>query len=115
MTTKEVFTMLNGVGIPCVYHHFADDSGQQPPFICFYYPQDNDFKADDINYSRINQMIVELYTDYKDFDLEECLETILFGSGLVWAKVETYIDSEKMYEVAYTMDVVITEEDISNE
>lgn len=115
MTTKEVYTMLTGVNIPCVYHHFADNSGQQPPFICFYYPQDDDFNADNCNYSRINQLIVELYTDNKDFTLEKTLETALSNSGLVWSKVETYIESENMYEVAYTMDVVMTEEVITNE
>lgn len=115
MTTKEVYTMLNGVGIPCVYHHFSEKSGQQPPFICFFYPQDNDFLADNSNYSRINQLAVELYTDNKDFELEETLETVLAESGFVWVKNETYIDSEKMYEVVYTMEIVITKEVIANE
>lgn len=115
MTTQEVFTILNSVGIPCVYHHFSDKSGQQPPFICYFYPGDNDFKADNSNYSRINQLIVELYTDTKDFALEKTLETALAESELVWIKNETYIESERMYEVMYTMEVVITEEVITNE
>lgn len=107
MTTAQVFQMVQTVGIPAAYHHFDEGSGQQPPFICFYYPGDDDVLADNINYARINQLIIELYTDNKDFDLEAAVEAVLKANEMVYSKVETYIDTEKMYMVAYTMEVII--------
>lgn len=111
MTKAEVYTMLSQIGtpaIPAAYHHFAEGSGQQPPFICFYYPVSDDMMADNANYAHISQLIVELYTDNKDFVLEAAVETALASAGLSWMKEETYIEDEKMYLEAYTMEVIIS-------
>lgn len=107
MTRAEVYTMLCTVNVPVAYHHFAENTGQQPPFICFYYPYDDDFKADNANYRRIDTLFVELYTNNKDFSLEESLEAVLTGAGLVWRKTEEYISAEKMYMITYTTEVLI--------
>lgn len=107
MTARQIYEMLQGVGVPCVYHHFAENSGQQPPFICYYFPASDDFKADGTNYARINELIVELYTDIKDFALEGLLGDALSENGFVYDKTEEYIDSEKMFMITYTMEVLI--------
>lgn len=107
MTRAEINTLLKGVGVPTVYHHFREGTGQQPPFICFYYPNDDDFKADNTHYVRVDALTVELYTDNKDFGLESTLETALLGAGVVFSKTETYIDSEKMYMIVYETEVLI--------
>lgn len=110
MTTAEIYTMIQAVGVPCVYHHFREGTGQEPPFICFYFPDDDDFLADNTNYVQINQLIIELYTDAKEFDLEQTLESVLKQNGFVWTKTETYIESEKMYMETYSTEVLINGE-----
>ena len=50
-------------------------------------------------------MDVELYTDLKDPELEARLEMVLDAAGLFYNKTESYIDSEKLYEVLYEMEV----------
>lgn len=109
MTYQQIATMIAGIGLPYAYHHFPDGSGQDTPFVCFYYPQSNDLIADNTNYQRINQMTVELYTDNKDFALEKQVETALTGAGLVWSKEEFYIDEERMYLASYLTEVLIDE------
>lgn len=109
MTTQEVASMVASVGIPTAYYQFPDNTGQEPPFICFYYPGDNDFKADNINYAKINRLIIELYTDSKDFALEAAVEQVLKDNELAFIRNETYIDSERMYEVIFETQVIITE------
>lgn len=109
MTTQEVASMVALVGIPTAYYQFPDNTGQEPPFICFYYPGDNDFKADNINYAKINRLIIELYTDSKDFALEAAVEQVLKDNELAFIRNETYIDSERMYEVIFETQVIITE------
>lgn len=109
MTTQEVASMVASVGIPTAYYQFPDNTGQEPPFICFYYPGDNDFKADNINYAKINRLIIELYTNTKDFTLEAEVEQVLMDNELAFTRSETYIDSERMYEVIFETQVVITE------
>lgn len=107
MTPQQINTMIGTVGIPYAYHQFADDTGQQPPFICFFYGNSDDLAADDTNYTRIERLYIELYTDEKDFALEKTIETLLNANNLVFAKEQTYIDSECMHETIYTTEVIL--------
>lgn len=111
MTYKEVADMIDSIGLPFAYYQFPNDTEQQPPFICFFFERANDFIADGKNYQRIRTLSVELYTNNKDFGLEETVETVLNNAGLVYGREETYLDSEKMYMVTFTSDVVITDEE----
>ena len=121
MTYKEVADMIHGIGIPCAYRSFPEGNSPNPPsfpegnspnppFICFYYDGADDLKADNTNYVKIRPLTIELYTDNKDFDLEDVVEAALNSSGLVYSKDETYIESERMYMVVYETEIIITEE-----
>ena len=114
MTTQEVATMVAEIGIPSAYYQFPDNTEQTTPFVCFFYSGDNDFKADDSNYQKIEHLIIELYTDNKDFALEQTVESVLASRGMVWTRDEEWIESERMLEVVYEMDVVITSEEVIN-
>ena len=107
MTYKEIAQMIAEVGVPYAYYQFQEGTGQEPPFICFYYPNNNDFVADGENYVKVVQLVIELYTDNKDFSLEATLETVLAEHDLVFTREETYIDSERMYLETYYTEVII--------
>lgn len=110
MTYKEVATMIQGIGLPYAYYQFPEGTAQQCPFICFFFDGSNDLAADGTNYQRIRSLSVELYTDIKDFTLEEQVETALNSAGLVYSREETYLDSEKMNMVTYMTEILITKE-----
>lgn len=110
MTYQNVAEMVEGIGVPFAYYQFPEDTEQATPFVCFFYSGDNDLKADDSNYQKIEHLIIEVYTDNKDFTLEATTESVLRSYGMVWTKEETFLDSERMHEVIYEMDIVITEE-----
>lgn len=110
MTFKEVNTMIASVGIDYAYDHFTDDTDHQLPFICFLYTNSDDFAADNTNYQRIRTLDIELYTENKDFALEETVERVLNTNGFVYSREESWIDSEQMYMVRFSTEIVITEE-----
>lgn len=110
MTYKEIATMIESIGLPYAYYQFPDGTDQACPFICFFLDSSNDFAADNTNYQKIRSLNIELYTDNKDFTLEQTVEDILSGSGLVYYREETYLDSERMFMVSYETEIVITEE-----
>lgn len=112
MTFKEIATMIGTIGLPFAYYEFPNDTAQEPPFICFYFPNNNDFKADSKNYQKIEHLVIELYTDNKDFQKEAAVEAVLESNGIVYTRSETHIDTERMYEVVYESDVVITLESV---
>lgn len=107
MTYKEIATMISSIGLPYAYYQFPDGTGQAPPFVVFFFTDTDDVFADDSNYQRIATLNIELYTDQKDFERESTLEEILLNNNLTYYKEENYIDSEKMWQIAYEMEVMI--------
>ncbi len=107
MTYKDIAAMVKSFGLPYAYYQFEEGSGQQCPFVVFYYPNREDFIADGVNYVKKTILTIELYTDSKDFAAETNIEDVLEAHEMVYSKEETYIDSEKMFEVIYDMEVCI--------
>ena len=105
MTKKDVVTMLKGIGYPVAYDHFAEGESPKPPFIVYLYPNADNFAADGSAYFKQDILHVEVYTDKKDITLEERVEAVFDEHGLFYSKSETWIPSEKMYEVLYQMEV----------
>lgn len=109
MTEKEVYQMVKSVGLPAAYHHFEEGKSPDPPFLVYLYPGTNNFSADGTVYQGVNQLDIELYTDIKDLEAEKRVEAVLKEHGFFYEKTETYLESEKMYEVLYETEVLINE------
>lgn len=107
MTTQEIASMIEEVGVPFAYYQFEEGTAEPCPFICFYYSDSNDVLADDLNYVTVRNLVIELYTDTKDFELETTLEQILNKYNIVYDKYESYIDTEKMFMNTYESEVLI--------
>ena len=109
MTIEDLVEMLQKIGIPFAYDHFAEGESPEPPFICYLIPGSNNFAADGKVYFRINQVRIELYTDSKDLSVERKVEMVLDESGIFYNKSEVWIQSEKLYEVLYSFEVPFTD------
>ena len=101
MTYEDVMQMMEEIGIPFAYDHFAEGESPEPPFICFLFPGTENFAADNAVYVEFSELHVELYTDAKDPELEDRVEAVLDEWELFWNKSEVWIESEKLYEVLY--------------
>lgn len=110
MTLKQIYQMIASVGVPVAYYQFTEATAKPTPFICYYYPGNADFIADNVNYAGINELVIELYTDNKDFTLEASLEAVLTANEIPFGKTENYIDTEKMYMITYNTEVIINAE-----
>ena len=102
--------MVASVGGPYAYYQFDEGTAKEPPFICFFYPGSDDMIADNTNYQAIRPLTIELYTENKDFALEATVETILNENGIPFTRNEVFIDTERMYQITYFSEVVITPE-----
>ena len=101
---EELLQILSETQIPFAYHHFAEGESPDPPFICYLLPGSNNFSADGKVYYKINEVHIELYTDLKDLAVEQQLEEVLDEHGIFYNKSETWIESEKLYEVLYAFE-----------
>lgn len=99
MTLVEI---IKDIGLPFAYDHFAEGEALDPPYVLYRYPESQNFGADNIVWNRADTVYLELYSDYKDIDTEKKIEQALLQQGIYWDKSETWIDSEKLYEVLYS-------------
>jgi hypothetical protein len=102
----EVLEILEAVGLPYAYHHFAEGESPEPPFLIFLFPGTDNVFADDTVYQKIDELNIELYTDKKDPETENLIEDILIAHELPYEKSEVWIESEKMYEVLYQTQMI---------
>ena len=107
MTFEEVKQILNETGLPFTYYSYPIGEVPNLPYMVFYYPNTENFGADDVVYAHISALNVELYTKNKDFQTEQAVESVFVSHGLFWDKSESYLDSEHMHEVLYEMEIVI--------
>ena len=104
MTYEQINEIMEEMGLPFAYHHFAEGESPTPPFLLFL-SGENTFSADNYMYFSFKQLDIELYTDIKNPELEENIERVLKRHKIYYTKSEIWIESEKLYEVLYEMEV----------
>ena len=105
MTKEQVVKMMEEFEIPYAYDHFVEGESPEPPFLVYLYPGSDNFAADGRVFFKQDQLYIELYTDTKEPALEDRIEAILDAHELFYNKSETWIASEKLYEVLYQTEV----------
>lgn len=111
MTYTEINNMVRSIGLPYAYRAFRTDDPEnpppKPPFIVYFYRASNDLYADNSNYQKIERLCIELYTDYKEPQIEETVTTVLKTHGLTYRREEVYLEDEQMLMNIFTMEVLI--------
>lgn len=105
MTKTEVATIINSTGLTWAYSHYSKTPNT--PYIVYYYPQETDVHADDINYINKRQLIIELYTAGKDDAAEAAIEAELKRAGISWYKQTDFLNDEKLFQTTYESEVII--------
>ena len=104
---EKIAAVLEKIGLPFAYDHFAEGESPDPPFICYLIPNSDNFSADGRVYYKINEIHIELYTDCKDLSAEQKVEAVLDKQGIFYEKSEVWIESEKLYEVLYSFEMEV--------
>ena len=100
----DLMQMVEEIGLPFAYDHFAEGESPDPPFITFLLPGSDNFSADGKVYLKINEVHIELYTDEKNPETEALVEAVLDAHEIFYDKSEVWIESEKLYEVLYSFE-----------
>lgn len=94
---------LESLELPIAYYAFSEGVTTQLPFIVYFEEDENNFKADNSNYFDTHNMIVELYTDQRDIDLENRLKEIL--KEYEYEASYDYISEERMYMASFSFTI----------
>ena len=101
----ELLSIVREIGLPNAYDHFAEGEAPQEPYLLYLIPGNNNFPADNKAYFKIDEVHLELYTDCKDLATEQQVEAVLDAHDIFYDRSETWITSEKLYEVLYIFDL----------
>lgn len=108
MTQEELYSLLKTLDIPLTHLQFTDEPqspAPTPPFIAYFFEDSDNFGADDKVYKEINNFVVELYTNKKDKQKENAIQTLFNENDIFWNKTQIYIDKAEMYEVRYAIQI----------
>ena len=100
----DLMQLMEEIGLPFAYDHFAEGESPDPPFITFLLPGSDNFAADGKVYLKIDEVHIELYTDEKNPETEALVEDVLDANEIFYDKTEVWIESEKLYEVLYSFE-----------
>lgn len=87
------------------YRAFPKNEAPKLPFICYLETGTDNFFADNTVYLSSSIVDIELYSSVRDLESERIIEAKLLENNITWTKDIEYIDSEKVYEVVYTVEV----------
>lgn len=102
---EELVQMIKKIGIPFAYDHFMEGESPDSLFICYLTPGSDNFAADGKVYHKIKQVHIELYTDSKNPAVEEKVTAVLDEHDIFYDQTETWINSEKLYEVLFSFEI----------
>lgn len=103
----KLIRMLKAMQFPFAYDHFAEGEAPPLPYICFLFPESDNFAADGKVYYKKNRVNIELYTEKKDISSEQRVEKALDENNIFYSRSEVWIESEKMYEVLYKLEMEV--------
>lgn len=105
MNAKEIYEGLKSLGYPVAYSHFSEGDVPDPPYIVYFYEGTNNFFADGVTYLEINEANIELYSRQKDPEAEKKISDWLNENEIPYEKQEFYIESEKMIQVIFEVEI----------
>ena len=118
MTLKEIYDLLKTIRIPIddpapavgpllpvTYNSWHEDDEPPLPFLVYRQTGVNNFGADNRVYHTAIDVDVELYTREKLPDVEAAVEAAFDSVPIFWTKTETYLDSERCFEILYEIEV----------
>lgn len=103
MELDEIYARLKTLGVPVAYLKF--NKPQKLPFVVYFEAGGNVEGADNYNLYRRKNIVVELYAEKKDVDLERGFEN-LFREFELEKAVDTYLKDEEMFMTAYTFETI---------
>ncbi|MDE6835249.1 MAG: hypothetical protein K2J39_13530 [Ruminococcus sp.] len=105
MTQEEIHEMMLEIGLPSAYEHFSENENPSLPFLIWSIEGENTFSADNHMYYSSLQLNISLYNDEKSQETEAEVERVPKHHHIFYNKSETWIESEKLYEILYEMEV----------
>lgn len=100
-----IIEILKEIGLPYACTCFAEGEAPDLPYIIYLTGGSDVLYADGTNFYTQVPVDFELYLERKTPRVEAAVEAVLNKHHIAFAKDETYISSESLYEVIYSFEM----------
>ena len=100
-TLQELYKQLKTLQLPVQYYMFQEGQAPDLPYIIYFNPSEQHANADNFTWLISKDVIVEVYSEFKDLSLEDKLKELFDKNKLTYTFQEIYLKEERMYMVAY--------------
>lgn len=102
---NEKLNALQGFNNKVGYRQFPEEDTPELPYITYEVVSSSNFYADNISYALINNVSINLISQYKDIASEELIEDMLDDNCIGWSKSEDYLEAELTYQITYEIQI----------
>lgn len=110
MKLSELVEILQESGLPVTHYQWPEDKVPELPYLVYTIPNSDGEYADNQTWAEIAEIDVELYSNERNFQLEDKIKDILNAHELPFTTEFTYIESEQMYQTIFYLNEVIEHE-----
>lgn len=104
VTIEEFSKELNKIDIPSAYGVFQEE--QNLPFILYDTDDTESLYADNITYASIENIKLELYTQFRDDDAEDKIKKLLDANELAYEKSTEYISDQRTRKTTFYFSLI---------
>ena len=103
----ELIQILDEIGLPYAYSHFAQGSVPEGPYICYLVTSTSPFSADGKVYADFANIELELYTDKPEPDILNKIAAVLNEHGIFYGVTETWIPDQGLYQTWFSFELEV--------
>lgn len=109
MKIKDLMRAIEAIGYPVAYQQFIateEEPVPSPPFIIYVEDESDNFGADNKVWAKVIAYEIELYSDYRRFDIEAQIEKILDDNSIFYETRNVPIKSERLHQRVYAITLI---------
>lgn len=110
MTIEEFVSMLKESGLPVTHYQWPVGKVPDLPYLVYLIPQSAGEYADNQTWAEICEIDVELYSEQRNFQLEDQIKKIFNAHELPYTTEFNYIESEQMFQTIFHLEEVFENE-----
>ena len=103
MRQNELYDLLCSTGLDVYFYQTGEPVS--PPYVVYLRDGAESRGSDNKNCIRKDSYIVEFYSDEQDAENQSKIETVLDNAGINYKTNESYLESERLYMVAFYFDI----------
>ncbi|WMI82095.1 hypothetical protein [Anaerotignum sp. MB30-C6] len=104
MLQNDLYQLLAKTGLDVYF--YQTEEPVSPPYVVYLRDGTASWGSDDRNFIRKDSYIVEFYSVKQDAENQGKIETLLDSAGINYTTVESYLQDEGLYMVAFYFDIV---------